>query len=307
MTTRVGNNRLCRRLARDTSGATLLYVALSLPAMIGVAGLVVDMSQIYRDKTRLQIAADAAAYAGTEALASGANVSNAAISIANLNIPPTARGGVLATTDVVSGTWSTNTSTFIANGNPSNAVQVTTRMNAANGMAPSGFAATLGIATPSVSAMSIGYFNAGSACSPSSGGFTGVFLVNNNVPRQTKITTSANFDGQGSTFGRTPDGHPILRVENSATSPVSIVVTVWSPGGNASQTFDLPSAGEFFVVNSNTTVNGGPPAVSVVYNNLAGSTATWRNTGRTINVANIRGTQICSNSGTTTGPYQIVK
>lgn len=52
------------RSARDASGAVLIFVALMLPVLIGMGGLVVDVGNWFAHKRHLQVQADAAALAG---------------------------------------------------------------------------------------------------------------------------------------------------------------------------------------------------------------------------------------------------
>ena len=47
-----------RRLARDESGAALIYVSIALTVFMGFAALVIDGSRLYTLDTELQSAAD---------------------------------------------------------------------------------------------------------------------------------------------------------------------------------------------------------------------------------------------------------
>ncbi|HEX4913078.1 MAG TPA: pilus assembly protein TadG-related protein, partial [Vicinamibacterales bacterium] len=53
-----------RRLARDESGAALIYVSIALTVFMGFAALVIDGSRLFTLDTELQSAADALALAG---------------------------------------------------------------------------------------------------------------------------------------------------------------------------------------------------------------------------------------------------
>lgn len=69
-------------------GAVLIYVALILPLLIGVAALAIDGSNAYAQQRRMQTAADAAALAGAQRLALGgdsAAVQSAVQSLATAN------------------------------------------------------------------------------------------------------------------------------------------------------------------------------------------------------------------------------
>jgi Flp pilus assembly protein TadG len=61
--------RFVRRLARNTSGNAIMFVALGLPVFIGAAGYAVDLAQAYAWKRELQHSVDQAAIAGAWALA----------------------------------------------------------------------------------------------------------------------------------------------------------------------------------------------------------------------------------------------
>ena len=52
------------RSVRDSRGAVLVFVALTLPVLIGVGGLIVDVGNWYSHKRHLQVQADAGALAG---------------------------------------------------------------------------------------------------------------------------------------------------------------------------------------------------------------------------------------------------
>lgn len=56
------------RLLREEKGATIVVVALCITVMIGFAALVIDVSNLYLNKTRLVNLADAAALAGAQDL-----------------------------------------------------------------------------------------------------------------------------------------------------------------------------------------------------------------------------------------------
>ena len=60
--------RLRREHHRDERGLTLTMVIFSIPVLVAIAAIVIDLGQAYADARRLQNAADAAALAGTRAL-----------------------------------------------------------------------------------------------------------------------------------------------------------------------------------------------------------------------------------------------
>lgn len=68
-----------RRLARDESGAALIYVSIALTVFMGFAALVIDGSRLFALDTELQSAADAIALAGAAELDGNADAEDRAI------------------------------------------------------------------------------------------------------------------------------------------------------------------------------------------------------------------------------------
>ncbi len=68
-----------RRLARDESGAALIYVSIALTVFMGFAALVIDGSRLFALDTELQSAADAIALAGAAELDGNADAQDRAI------------------------------------------------------------------------------------------------------------------------------------------------------------------------------------------------------------------------------------
>src|SRR3546814_2061784 len=60
-------------LLRDRSGGALVVVAVLMPAVIGFAGLGVDLTHWYAERRAMQNMADGAAIAATHAVMAGAN------------------------------------------------------------------------------------------------------------------------------------------------------------------------------------------------------------------------------------------
>src|SRR4051812_14330000 len=71
---------LLHRLRREEGGSTLIFAAVGLLALTGMAGIVVDIGYVYHAKRTLQISTDSAALAGAIKLSSGGT---AAIAAAN--------------------------------------------------------------------------------------------------------------------------------------------------------------------------------------------------------------------------------
>ena len=77
--------RFGRRLARDESGAALIYVSIALTVFMGFAALVIDGSRLFAVDTEMQSAADAIALAGAAELDGNADAQDRAdAAMANL-------------------------------------------------------------------------------------------------------------------------------------------------------------------------------------------------------------------------------
>ncbi|MBI5789002.1 MAG: VWA domain-containing protein [Candidatus Schekmanbacteria bacterium] len=63
-------------ILKNRRGAILVFVIISMLALIGLAGLVIDVGQMYVAYNELKIAADAASLAGARALRAGCNVND---------------------------------------------------------------------------------------------------------------------------------------------------------------------------------------------------------------------------------------
>src|SRR5918992_4315752 len=93
--------RLLTDMLRDQSGAVLIYVALTMPVLLGLTAIAVDFSLAYFTGNRLQVAADASALAGAARLPNDANVTSEATQFAQANIPDMGGTTVLADADVL--------------------------------------------------------------------------------------------------------------------------------------------------------------------------------------------------------------
>lgn len=139
---------------RSRKGATLVFVALSLVALLGVASLAIDIGHLFYVRTRLQATADASALAAAQEIPNEASARTIAKQYAQSN-----EGGdtsVLADDDVELGNWDSAARSFTPNGNPANAVHVIVRRSAGNNN-PVGtwFARVLGINEAGVEAEAI--------------------------------------------------------------------------------------------------------------------------------------------------------
>jgi Flp pilus assembly protein TadG len=128
----------------EKRGGVLVIFAVALIAMMGMAGLALDVAHLYGVKSQLQVAADAAALAGASVLTGPTAVTdatNAATSVGAANyadVYPTGAANAgeaipvtLNTGDISTGNW--NGATFTVNGAPLNAVRVVARRTGASG------------------------------------------------------------------------------------------------------------------------------------------------------------------------------
>ena len=133
---------------KDRNGASTIFVAFGLSALIGMAALAVDMSYFYVIRGKLQAAADAAALAAVTELADADKARSKAQEYATKNLSTSVHGTTLANSDVVLGNWDTETKTFTPGGAPENAVFVTVRRSQQNNNdVPTFFARIMGVDT----------------------------------------------------------------------------------------------------------------------------------------------------------------
>lgn len=147
-----------RKFFADERGVGSVFMICVLPLFLTVAGLAIDGASAFGTKTILQSAADSAALASAQDLSTkGSAVAiQTAITYAQKNLPVATNGNVLATSDVQTGNWDTNTKTFTANATPINAVKVTVRRSVANNNAvPTTFLNLIGVSSWDVSALSV--------------------------------------------------------------------------------------------------------------------------------------------------------
>ena len=112
-------------------GAVLVLVAASLPVLLAVTALAVDLGYLVMVRTQLQAAADAAAFAGAQGLPDHAVSRSLAQQYADLNHPTD--GTVLKASDIAFGRWNGYAREF-ERGHPNeNAIQVTVRRCQENG------------------------------------------------------------------------------------------------------------------------------------------------------------------------------
>jgi Flp pilus assembly protein TadG len=123
--------------ARDENGGAIAFSLFLLAAMLLIGGYAVDVSNVMTARTKLQIAADAAAHAALltrETESESASIA-AAVDVALRNMPEEAFGLVLHEADVQFGDYDADTGTFTPIVGARDAVRVETRQQAANGNA----------------------------------------------------------------------------------------------------------------------------------------------------------------------------
>jgi len=118
---------------RNEEGGITILSALTMPALLGIGALAVDVSVLRYNAMRLQIAADAGAVAGVRQLPDTTNAVQEAVTLANLNAPPNA-GQVTLARDVELIVYDAATKTYRAADatTPPNAVRVTASRDAAH-------------------------------------------------------------------------------------------------------------------------------------------------------------------------------
>ena len=123
MKLRTNLSRLLRRFIRREDAAVAPIVAVMLPVMFGMLGLV-EAGRVYNVKNQLQATADAAAMASVHDVPVLADVRVTANEFAQLNMPQPKYGDVLIDSNVVTGNW--DGVGFTQGVAPTNAVRVTT-------------------------------------------------------------------------------------------------------------------------------------------------------------------------------------
>lgn len=132
-------------------------MALVLPVLLGFAAFALDIGILQFERTRCQVAADAAARAGAQSLVEDGDLELArqtTVTYAQVNMPDA--GNVLDEADVLFGTWNRDTRTFSPTTTSPNAVQVLVRRSTENeNPVPNFFAQIFGRDRADVSAMAI--------------------------------------------------------------------------------------------------------------------------------------------------------
>jgi Flp pilus assembly protein TadG len=139
------------RNRRSAPGFVIIYFLIAWMLMIGFCSLSVDYGRVWLVKSQLQDVADAAARAAMFSFQTGGVTAakNAAVAIAAANTVDGATVTIVASTDVIFGTWSPSTQVFTtltgAAQSTANAIEVQTQRSTARGNpVPLLFASLLG-------------------------------------------------------------------------------------------------------------------------------------------------------------------
>ena len=112
---------------RDERGSYTMWSLLWFILYVGIGGLAVDITDVYRNQSLLQSTADAACMAGVMSLPDTADAENKAMYYAGLNMDPPIYGNVLVREDVRFGIWDFADRKFYNGAGTPNAIYVTTR------------------------------------------------------------------------------------------------------------------------------------------------------------------------------------
>lgn len=293
-----------RQLWQARRGSMAPIYALMLPVLTAGVGFAIDGAYMRLAQQRLQVAADAAAAAASRKLGTNSDAQNEAVRLASLNLPVEFHGNVVAAADVVRGVWNGSNRSFTAGNNNVNAVQVTARYATANGNAHRLlFGGIFGLSAIDIVASA-------TAVCPSNPSLS---QISSTVPSRTAVVTmgqacTAGSGLSGTCYWATPQGNPIVRVDNWNPGETTITVRITSPTRFAG-TFDFkaPAAGQYWVVvpgvQMNNAANGAPvenivfriqgssPAVPANRINTTG-TATYNN--RFNSSATLPGSALCA-------------
>jgi Flp pilus assembly protein TadG len=117
--------RSWRNLRDDKQGVIALFVALSVPILVGSTAFAIDFTNYRLVSSRMQAAADAGALAGVKALDNPSSTVSEAIKFVDLNVPASF-GKMTLNSDVTIGTYSTAKGFVAGAGATANAVRVVT-------------------------------------------------------------------------------------------------------------------------------------------------------------------------------------
>ncbi len=137
--------QLAKSFARREDGSMAVLTLFLFVALLFFAGLAIDTNNAIQSRTQLQGAADAAGHAAlyNYYLSGEDTAKTKAVEIAEMNMPTSAYGEILATADIEFGDWDNVDRTFTTTGSKKTAARVTTRRLESRSNAVSTFLMTL--------------------------------------------------------------------------------------------------------------------------------------------------------------------
>lgn len=123
------------RFARAEHGAMTTFGLFLIATTLLVGGYAIDVSNVMRERTHLQMVADSTGHAALlrRELGTVEVAKSAALTVSKANMPTNYYGNVLDVTNVTFGVWDAKTRTFTPSAGSRSAVEVEVDRNAANG------------------------------------------------------------------------------------------------------------------------------------------------------------------------------
>ena len=302
-----------QRLTGSRSGASAAVFALATPTLLAGAGFGIDSALIRVTQSQLQTAADAAALAGARQAGTGDGAAPA-IALAAENMPAARFGQVLASGDVVSGRWSTDTRRFTSGAGSPNAVQVTVRQALANGNPHRLiFGQFIGLQQIDLAARATAVGEAVTVAAPGAPCPVrrDLAYLSNAAPTRTAIATLSDAtpsDGMPARYYLSRDGYPIVRVSSGYDGEARVSFSV---GGRGTYALTVPARGDYAVevrldaVRANAATSATAIAFDAVQSlppapdGNSATTAIWASPARTID--ELPGTAVCLDGTRATG------
>lgn len=130
-----GLSKIRFRFMQCERGSMTIFGLFLIITILMMGGLAIDITNVMRERTHLQMVADSTGHAAllTRELGTVAASKSSALNVARGNMPSSYYGEVLNTANVSFGDWDTSTQTFAASPNSRKAVQVSVTRTSANG------------------------------------------------------------------------------------------------------------------------------------------------------------------------------
>ena len=127
--------KIYSRFTQSEQGSMTIFGLFLIITILMIGGLAIDITNVMRERTHLQMVADSTGHAAllTRELGTVATSKSTALNVARGNMPSSYYGEVLNTANVSFGNWDTSTQTFAASPNSRSAVQVSVTRTSANG------------------------------------------------------------------------------------------------------------------------------------------------------------------------------